>query len=73
MKKAQEVYMQTTPHTQGVCTGDRVIMNSRYDVPDEYKGVIWTVLGVPRLKGGRRQARLDGYGWYPVDGLQVVG
>ena len=54
--------------------GNRVIMTNQYEVPDRYKGVIWTVKTNPKPIHGKRCVQLDGYKEpYPVDGLRVVG
>ena len=54
--------------------GDQVIMTNKYDVPNEIKGRIFTVISAPQYENGTRRVKLDGYkGSYPVDGLKIVG
>lgn len=65
---------QYSRRTSNIYTGDQVIMTNQYDVSDEFKGVIWTVTGGPKFENGKQVVQLHGYeGWYPVDGLRVVG
>lgn len=61
-------------HIPNVHKDDKVIMTNRYNVPNEHKGVIWTVRTEPKYVNGKRCVQLDNYTrWYPVDGLQIVG
>lgn len=71
---AGRYHEQVTKRTQNIAAGDKVIMTSRYEVPNEIIGRIWTVMSDPKYKNGKRYVALDGYnGDYPVDGLKVVG
>lgn len=67
-------YKDKPRRTAYINVGDRVIMTDAYEVPNEYKGVIWTVTAGPKYVSGTRVVWLEGYkGCYAVDGLQVVG
>lgn len=53
--------------------GDKVIMNNKYNVPEKYKGVIFTVASEPWDLCGTQVFKLHGYaGGYASDGLTKV-
>lgn len=68
-------YKEDNDRCRTVRKGDMVIMNTRYAVPNDIRGRIFCVLEEPKYKKGRKVCRLEGYakGYYPVDGLRVVG
>ncbi len=68
-------YKEQPYNRNQVHAGSRVIMTSRYPVPDSIRGLIWTVLTEPKYINGARRVHLKDYnkGPYPVDGLRVVG
>lgn len=67
-------YKEAKSNTVYVHPGDKVIMTDKYKVPNEIKGVIFTVISSPRYINGIKCAKLEGYEKdYPVDGLKIVG
>lgn len=53
--------------------GDKVIMNGKYHVAEENKGVVFTVISEPWSVCGVKLVKLKDYsGGYAVDGLTKV-
>ena len=53
--------------------GDKVVMNGKYHVPDENKGVVFTVISKPyRICGVELVNLKDRNGGYAVEGLSKV-
>ena len=53
--------------------GDKVVMNDRYRIPEQYRGKIWTIASEPWMVCGAMVVKLEGKtGCYAVDGLDVL-
>lgn len=74
-EKMQKKQKEPSGSRNQVHAGDQVIMTDKYPVPDEIKGLIWTVLTEPKYINGTRRVQLKDYKkrLYPADGLRVVG